>query len=168
MNINNSVTDKAFTEELYRRLEKYAAECEEARSKLSRNFGLFQSIVRLWEDETGKQVPDELLRRAGMGRPVMVSPVPVPTTRPLTLENLSVPEAVFELMKEIDKASHSKAIIEKLVSRGYNPKVKDLKARVRTALTRGTSRNIYKRVAPNTFQFNADYHTKRYQEVYYK
>lgn len=149
-----------FIQELYRRIESYVDEVEKARNQLTRFSGLLHSCIGLWESETGQELPEELLNRAGIARAVRVA---VPT---VALENLSVPEAVFEMMKRIDGALHLNAIVERLFSKGYSLNVKDPKTRVRTALIRGMKRDLYERVGPNTFRINPAVRNKRYQEVY--
>lgn len=157
----NQTPKDIFIRELNQRIELYVAKVEKARNELTQFSGLLHSCIALWENETGNQLPEDWLRRAGMARAI-----PVPAVAPVLLQNLGVPEAVFELMKGIDGALHLNAIVERLLSRGYKPNVKDLKARVRAALIRGIRRGIYERVSPNTFRINASVRSKRYQDVY--
>jgi len=156
----NDTTKDAFTQELYRRIESYVVEVERARNDLSYFLGLFHSCRTLWENETGKELPEELKSRAGISRVISVPPPPMGR-----LQNVSVPEAVFEIMKRIGGPLHLDAIVNRLFSEGFRPNVKDPKAQVRIALIRGTKRGIYKRVAGNTFIIDPSVRGKRYQDV---
>jgi len=156
----NDTIKEVFTQELYNRIEEYVVKVEAARNELNHFSGLLHSCMRLWENETGKELPEELKSRAGMPRFSGV-----PSISKSRLESMSVPEAVFEIMKSIGSPLHLNDIVNRLLSGGFRPNVKDPKGQIRIALIRGTKRGIYKRVAGNTFIIDPSVRNKRYQDV---
>jgi len=158
-----------FIQELYERIESYIAIIEKARNDLVHFSELLRSCIRLYEEESGQKLPEEMLQRAGitvgMTRtgiiPLQIRPMAAVTGSHV----YSIPEAVFEVMKTVDGALSLNDIFERVLSRGYGSGVKNPKEQVRIALIRGVKRGLYERVAPNTFRVNPSIRSKRYQEV---
>lgn len=153
----NMIINEAF-DRIRLMLDRYA----KAQQEMNYVSRLLHSWIAVYEDESGKQFPEEMLQQAGIGVARPVRPAPASIVIPRVL---SIPEAVFEMMRSTSEPLHLNTIFERVFSKGYNPNVKKPKERVRTALLRGMKRGIYERTAPNTFKINPSVRNKQYQEL---
>lgn len=158
----NEVKKDMLIGEAYGRIRELLSKYEKAREEMSYVSRLLHSWIAIYEDESGKEFPEEMLQQAGIGMARPVRPAPAPVVIPRLP---SIPEAVFEVVRKADEPLHLNAIVEKVFSKGYNPDVKKPKERVRIALIRGVKRGIYERTDPNTFKVNPPVRNKQYQEL---
>lgn len=148
--------------EARKRIQSLLTRYRNAQQELRDVSRLLHSWIAIYEDESGKQFPEEILSEAGVPlmRPVRLATTPVSIGRVP-----SVPEVVFEVMRGADEPLHLNTIAEKVLSKGYDLGVKKPKERIRIALIRGVTRGIYERTVPNTFKINPTVRNKRYQEL---
>jgi len=158
----NEATKDIVVREAFSRIRLLLERHAKAREELSYVSRLLHSWIAIYEDESGKQFPEEMLQQAGIGIPRPVAPAPTPV---LMARVPSIPEVVFEVMRSADEPLHLNTVVGKVFSKGYNPDVKKPKERVRTALIRGVKRGIYQRTDPNTFKINLSVRSKQYQEL---
>ena len=161
-NPTKETTKDILVREAFSRIRLLLDRHAKAREELSHVSRLLHSWIAIYEDESGKQFPEEMLQQAGISIPRPVAPAPAPV---LIARMPSVPEAVFEVMRSVDEALHLNTIFKRVFSKGYNPNVKKPKERVRTALLRGMQRGIYERTDPNTFKINPSVRNRQYQEL---